>query len=115
MDAKWYRRLGGKIARLRARAGLTQEQFAERADVAASYIARIENGSRHPTLDVLGRIANALSVPLYRLLIDDQAMRAAEAQEIWGRPARALASAVADLSDEDIALLVTIAARLRRE
>lgn len=114
MDAKWYRQLGARIGRFRTHLGLTQEQLAEKADIAPSYLARIEVGARHPTLDVLGRIAAALEIHLPRLVADDRAWRAAEGQEPWGRPARQLAQSVADLSDQDIELLVRFANRLRQ-
>jgi len=94
MDAKRYRHLGARIARFHMKAELTQEGLAERAGIAASYVARIEIGSRHSTLDVLGKIADALDLPLHRLIADERAVRAAEGQEAWGRPARALSAAV---------------------
>ena len=114
MDVQWYQHLGARIARLRNHADLTQEQLAERAQVGASYVARIEVGARRPTLDVLGKLADALDVPLHRLIADDRAVRAAEGQEAWGKPGRALAAIVLDLGESDIELLLRIATRLRR-
>lgn len=113
MDAKWYRQLGARIARFRTHAALTQEELAEKADIAPSYLARIEIGARRPTLDVLGRLSQALSVQLHRLLADERANRAAEGQETWGRPAQKLVAIVPDLSDADLDMLAKIAQRLR--
>lgn len=114
MDARWYRQLGARINRFRAFATLTQEELAERADIAASYLARIEAGTRRPTLDVLGRLATALDIPLHRLIADERAVRAAEGQEVWGKPARTLSLVVHDLNDADVELLVRVANRLRQ-
>lgn len=113
MDDGWYGLLGARIARLRKRAGLTQEDLAERAGIGASYIARIETGSRHCTLDVLGAIADALGLPLHRLVADDRAVKSAEGTEAWGRSGRALAAAVLELDDQDIDLLLRMATRMR--
>jgi transcriptional regulator with XRE-family HTH domain len=113
MDALWYRNLGARIARLRNRAEMTQERLAEKAGVGASYIARIETGTRRPTLDVCGAIADGLDIPLHRLIADERAVRAAESQEAWGKAGRNLSSIVLDLNDADINLLLTVATRLR--
>ena len=114
MDASWYRTLGARIARMRTRAGLTQEQLAERAGIGASYVARIEVGQRRPTLDVLAELADSLGVPLHRLLADERSVRAAEGQEAFGRSARALTSVILELDDADIEILLKVANRLKR-
>jgi transcriptional regulator with XRE-family HTH domain len=113
MEDGWYRLLGARIARLRKRADLTQEELAERAGIGASYVARIETGSRHCTLDVLGAIADALGLPLHRLVADDRAVKSAEGAEAWGRGGRALSAIVLELDDSDIDMLVRLATRMR--
>lgn len=110
MDASWYQRLGARLARLRHDAGLTQEQLAEKAGVGASYVARIETGNRKPTLDVLGSLADALEVPIHRLLADDRELRAGEIG--WTKAARALGEAVERLPAADVAHLLRLAQRL---
>lgn len=112
MDDHWYRRLGARIARLRARAGLTQEQLAEKAGIGASYVARIETGGRRPTLDVLGELAGALGVPVYRLLVDERGTKAAE-EFVAFRGGRTLGAALTELDDPDVELLLKLAQRLR--
>ena len=113
LDPQWYRQLGTRIARLRNRAGMTQEQLAARAGVGASYIARIESGTRRPTLDVLCAIGGGLGLPWHRLVADERAVRSADSPEPWGRTGRMLSAAVLDLHDADVELLVKIAARIR--
>lgn len=114
MDAKWYRHLGGRIASFRHQAGMTQEQLAEKADIAPSYLARIEVGARRPTLDVLGRLAAALEIQLHGLLAEERAVRAAEGHTPWPRGARQVSQTLRDLSDADFELLAQLANRLRR-
>lgn len=59
------REIGGRVARERARAGLSQRELAVRAELSQPTLARIEAGER-PALTVaeLDRLAAALSVPL---------------------------------------------------
>ena len=55
----------GQVVRAkREQAGLSQEQFAERADLDRTYVSGVERGVRNPTLQVINRIAKALDVPL---------------------------------------------------
>lgn len=114
MDAHWYRQLGARISRLRARAALTQEALAERAGIGASYVARIESGVRRPTLDVLGALADALNIPLVRLLADERTSRGADTVETWTKATRTLVGIVPDLDDHDADFLVRLATRLHR-
>jgi transcriptional regulator with XRE-family HTH domain len=57
----------------RKRAGLTQEQLAERSGSHWTYISEIENGRRNPGVNVLRRIAAGLGVPLSRLVAEAEA------------------------------------------
>jgi transcriptional regulator with XRE-family HTH domain len=57
--------LGRQIAGLRQRAGLSQEQLANRAGVHKSVVSRFEAGEfRRPQPDKLARMAEALSADL---------------------------------------------------
>jgi ribosome-binding protein aMBF1 (putative translation factor) len=44
----------------RTRKNLTQKQLAERMKTSVSAISRLESGSRNPTLETLGKLAEAL-------------------------------------------------------
>ena len=58
-------RLAGNVLRLaRARAGLSQRELAEAAQVPQSTIARIESGTRQPSLPLLARILAAVDLEL---------------------------------------------------
>lgn len=60
--------LGAAIVRLRKRAGLTQEELAERADLHITHVGGIERGVRNPTYSTLLRLASALGVDLGELM-----------------------------------------------
>ena len=55
-----YNQLGKRIKRYRLKAHLTQEQLAEKTDVATSTIAHAENGTSKPSLPLLLKVANLL-------------------------------------------------------
>ncbi len=61
--AKWLGWVSRKIKSLRAAAGLTQEQLAQRSGLTQSHICRLENGEHSPTGLTLEKIAQALGVP----------------------------------------------------
>jgi transcriptional regulator with XRE-family HTH domain len=49
---------------------MTREELAFEAKIDLTYMGGIERGRRNPSLMVMARIANALSVPLGKLLAD---------------------------------------------
>jgi transcriptional regulator with XRE-family HTH domain len=60
-----HRRLLGETLRSKRKvAGLSQERLAEKADVSAVFISRIERGIESPSVDNLVKIAVALGVRL---------------------------------------------------
>jgi transcriptional regulator with XRE-family HTH domain len=64
----WRAVLGRNVRRLRRQKGLTQEELAFEAEIDLTYMGGIERGKRNPSLLVMGRIADALSVSLTKLL-----------------------------------------------
>jgi transcriptional regulator with XRE-family HTH domain len=64
----WRGILGRNVRRLRQQKGLTQEELAFEAEIDLTYMGGIERGRRNPSLMVMVRIAEALSVPLAKLL-----------------------------------------------
>jgi len=76
--------IGRRVAELRATRELTQEQLAERAEVSARYIQRVEAGTENLTVRTLIKMSNALRVSLAELLVAPSAPRARP-----GRPQRA--------------------------
>ena len=66
----WRAILAKNVRRLRQQKGLTQEELAGAARIDLTYLGGIERERRNPSLEVMGRIAAALSVPLPKLLSD---------------------------------------------
>jgi transcriptional regulator with XRE-family HTH domain len=66
----WRDIVGGNVRKLRQQKGLTQEELAFAAKIDLTYVGGIERGRRNPSLLVMARIAEALSVPLQKLLAD---------------------------------------------
>lgn len=63
-DPELSRVFGGNVRRARLAGGLTQEDLAERANLAVNYISDLEAGKRNPGLDVVTRVARALDRPI---------------------------------------------------
>ena len=65
-DEYYYQIVRQNIKKYRTEQNLTQQDLAEMTDMSREYITDIENESRnkHLTITVLGRIAEALKVPI---------------------------------------------------
>ena len=64
----WRVIVGKNVRHLRQLKGLTQEELAFEAELDLTYVGGIERGRRNPSLLVMARISEALSVPLTKLL-----------------------------------------------
>jgi len=62
------RAFGRNLARLRGRAGLSQEGTADRAGLHRTHVAMIEAGQRLPRLDTIVKLGGALRVEPCELL-----------------------------------------------
>jgi transcriptional regulator with XRE-family HTH domain len=62
--------LGKNVRRYRQQKKLTQEELAFEAKIDLTYLGGIERGKRNPSLLVIVRIANALSVSIGKLVGD---------------------------------------------
>lgn len=56
------KRFGQNVRYWRKERGLSQEEFADRAQLHPTYVSGIETGYRNPTVKIIGRIAAALDV-----------------------------------------------------
>jgi len=61
--------VGQNVRRIRLERGLTQERLAFASELDLTYIGGIERGRRNPSLLAMGRIADALAVPITDLLV----------------------------------------------
>jgi transcriptional regulator with XRE-family HTH domain len=64
----WRAIFGKNVRRFRRLKKLTQEQLAFESEIDLTYMGGIERGKRNPSLLVMARIADALGVPLAKLL-----------------------------------------------
>jgi transcriptional regulator with XRE-family HTH domain len=64
----WRAILGRNVRRFRQQKKLTQEELAFEAEIDLTYVGGIERGKRNPSLMVMARIADALKIPLPKLL-----------------------------------------------
>jgi transcriptional regulator with XRE-family HTH domain len=60
--------IGEELQRARNKAGLSQEQLAEKAGVHRTYISLLERNLRSPTVDVLVRVCRAMHIRASDLL-----------------------------------------------
>ena len=59
--------LGQRVRALREESNLTQEQLALMTGVGRSYLAKVEAGNRHATIDFMEKVALGLGVTLGQL------------------------------------------------
>lgn len=56
--------IGARIATIRAKRGMTQEDLAVKVGIGPKYLSSIERGKENPTLNTLINLSNALGVDL---------------------------------------------------
>ena len=64
-----HRITGQVIGRLRVQHGLSQEELAQKAGIARSHLAMIENGKKSANVETLWKVAEALGMRLSELII----------------------------------------------
>lgn len=62
------RRIGARVRDLRTARGMTSTQLAERSGMQRPNLSRLESGKHVPSLETLERVAEALDVPVARLV-----------------------------------------------
>ena len=62
--------LGGVLRKRRDECGLSQEALAEQAGLDPTFISRIENGHRRPSVESVWKVAKALDVSFEELMAD---------------------------------------------
>jgi transcriptional regulator with XRE-family HTH domain len=67
-NTRLLKRFGKHLRALRIERGLTQEDLAIEADVPISQIGRIERGEVNATLSTLDALADALKMPLSKVM-----------------------------------------------
>lgn len=65
-----YKILGANVRAARIKAGFSQEQLAEKADLSRNYIGNVERAEYKVTVEALARIAKALNLRVSDLTRD---------------------------------------------
>lgn len=65
--------LAANLRRLRSERGWSQEELAFECNLHRTFVAHVERCGRNISLDNLERLATALKVPVFELLVPDQA------------------------------------------
>ena len=63
-----YNAVGKTIHRLRVERGLSQEVLSGFTGIARSHLSMIETGDKHPNLETIWKIANALELEPHKLI-----------------------------------------------
>lgn len=63
------------LRRLRAAKGLAQDDLAYEAEVSRSYLSQLEKGTFYASLKILEKLANALGVEPYELIVQPKKRR----------------------------------------
>ena len=132
--------LGRAIKLLRTEQGVERKELADRAGISYSYLAEIENGNKPPSSSVLVVLAEALGLRPHQIhaaadnlterrdgqttllaresgaqprRVDMAMMAAPSMSRSPSDPRRELAELAADLSAEDLVLVLDLARRLR--
>lgn len=66
-ETLFLKKFGARIAVLRKKRNLTQEQLADLVDLHRTYIGFIEQGKRNPSIANINHIAKVLRVSLHEL------------------------------------------------
>lgn len=62
---------GKNLRKYRTNLGLSQEKFAEMCDLHRTYISDVERGQRSISLGNVQKVADALKIEPYKLLIEE--------------------------------------------
>ncbi|MED4129678.1 MULTISPECIES: helix-turn-helix domain-containing protein [Shouchella] len=72
MEEKVAQQIGERVRQLRMKQGYSLEAFANRINVSKLTLMKVEKGEGNPTLSVVWKIANGLSVPIASLLMVEE-------------------------------------------
>jgi len=56
----------------RKNAGLSQQQLAEKCDIATNYLSEIERGQKFPSIELIEKMSSELNIPAYLFFLDEK-------------------------------------------
>ena len=114
-----------RLRQLREAKHLSQGDIEARTGLLRCYISRVENGHTVPAIETLEKLARALEIPMYQLFYEDKANspqleRDADSKALPDWASRGsgrrlfvrLRNALSRASDNDRALVLTLAAKI---
>lgn len=106
--------LGNNIRKIRKSLGISINKLSELSGLSLGYLSDLENNkSLNPTMETLDKIANALGVPMGKLLTDDSADKIShDTIKITNPDIRAIARAGEKLTPQEAEDLRRLAERL---
>ena len=109
-QAEIVRLFGARLREVRLSRGMTQAELARQAHVTTSYIGRLESGGAAPGIDLVDRLAKALSTSVTDLL---PMTTSPDTQSVLRDQARRLSEALVQGADrETLLMLCPLLARL---
>jgi transcriptional regulator with XRE-family HTH domain len=117
--------LAERLRQIRESKKLSQGDIQNRTGLLRCYISRVENGHSVPTLETLGKIAQALEVPLYKLFYEEGPLFESpaptkNAKEDWAsrgkgfRTFTRIRNAAGRMNKRDRGLLLHLAAKMSK-
>ncbi len=114
--------IGKRLKKLRKEQGFTQKDLAAKVSggLDYTYIGKIERGEQFPSLKILMKLSETLSVPLGYFFLDENLLKTAGAfspgcqRAVTVPPRQELARAVKLLHDDDVQLVLEIMRVLQR-
>ena len=104
MEQSALRRIGEMIREVRKKKGFSQEELAEAVGTKHSEIGRLERGERNITVRNLEKIAHALGMDFFELLMEGiRAHVSKDEQRLWE-----MQKIISSLSDKDYRKALTI-------
>lgn len=114
METTLKKEIGERLRKLRKEKALTQKELSKRVEVDYSYIGKIERGEQFPSIKMLIRLSEVLSIPIGYFFQEGHIMGLLEHLpeeliDIAGdREKRIFLKLLRDIDEEDIPLIIEI-------
>jgi len=110
-EQKLAQQIGGQLRRLRIQKGLTQLELAEKAGIGLTYLSKIEQGVRIPSVKTCFKLAKALKIELWEIF---NFKRKVFKDKKDSSKYIKIESALSNLSDEEFELIFKLTCLLAR-
>jgi len=107
-----YQRIGAQIRVFRKKAGITQEEIAEKAGITPEHFNRIERARQDPSIKTLCRIAEILDTDVCSFFIPEVSE---EILDVTSVPLRELIQLLSGRSKKEIKLILDLSKRICTE